>query len=105
MVKASFQFEQGMLTSNLDVSGFTKMLNQEKKQRFYALNNQGVYIYPDTSNEYKKDVAIEIELKLSKIATNIDQEVYSLTHWLVDIGGISRATYVIGGLMAHFFAI
>ena len=39
------------------------------------------------------------------MAESVDQEVYNYTRYLVDIGGISRATYVAGLLLAHFAAL
>jgi len=44
-------------------------------------------------------------MELSKNVVSIDQEVYMLTSFLVDIGGISRAVYASGLVIAHFAAM
>ena len=46
----------------------------------------------------------EVSLELSKVATNINQEVYMYTMYFVEIGGISRATYIAGLILAHLAA-
>lgn len=61
-------------------------------------------MYPSTSRDFDDQVAFEIQLELGKTAINIDQEVYTYTRLLVEIGGISRATYVAGALLAQFAA-
>ena len=38
------------------------------------------------------------------MAKNIDVEVFMYTMYFVEVGGISRATYIAGLIFAHFFA-
>ena len=44
-------------------------------------------------------------MRLSKTALNIQQEVYMLTNLAVEVGGISRAFYASGLIIAHFVAL
>ena len=41
-----------MLKSDLDATGFSKLMQTEEKRRFFSLNEKDKIVYPETSMEY-----------------------------------------------------
>ena len=48
---------------------------------------------------------VQVQLKVSKKAHMFQTTTYMLTNWLIDVGGISKALYFGGLMIAHFVAL
>ena len=48
---------------------------------------------------------VELRLRLGAKAHFYSSSTYMLTNWLIDIGGISKALYFGGMIIAHFVAL
>ena len=53
----------------------------------------------------ESDTLLQVQLKVSSEAHMFHMTSYMLTNWLIDVGGISRALYFGGLMIAHFVAL
>jgi len=105
MMRTRMLFEQGIVTSMSDWTGISKLFRLEDKQRYFKISTEEKTYFPSSSTDYDSKLAFEIAIELSTVAMSVEQEVYMLTSFLVDIGGISRAFYAAGLIVSHFAAI
>ena len=57
--------------------------------------------YPRTAS----DSPVTMKLKMGEYAHLYSQQAYSLTNWMIDMGGISKAIYFAGMILAHIVAL
>ena len=48
---------------------------------------------------------VTMKLKMGEYAHLYSQQAYSLTNWMIDMGGISKAIYFTGMILAHIVAL
>ena len=77
------------------------MFGNKKKELFFLVGDQQKNYYP-ISNTTEP---VELRMKLSKKAHVYSYSTYMLTDWLIDMGGISKALYFGGLIIAHFVAL
>ena len=105
MMRTKVLLEQGMITYSTDWSGYESLTQSEQTEEFYQARIQEKTYYPVTNYKYEEGVPVEIIFELSKSTNNLGQSVYNLTNLLIEIGGISRAFFSFGLILAHFAAL
>ena len=86
---------------DVDATGLQTLLGNKKEEHFFIVGDGQKNYYPKN----KERAAVELNMKLSKKAHLYSLSLYMLTNWMIDMGGISRAFYFGGMIVAHQIAL
>ena len=94
--------ELNAIDSNDDITGFRHIFGKQNLFKFFSIGSLDKTYYP---RNQKSESPFELSFRLGKRTHFYSQTKYTMTQWAIDIGGFSRAMFVLGMVFAHFVAI